>query len=190
MLPTLIAQGIILGVIFLELAFLTWRYHVTVSRPVRVRMLRQKFYALRDQIIWLVAENKASEKDPEWQTLYKLVNAAASAASVVSLNSLSTAGAILRAVGSPRPEPGKWVQALSGPLAELWIEFILALLSTVRESLAGRLALSIAIRSLAGTKQQSLPAADETRYHEWERAANELSNWRNTKPPISGTCTA
>jgi hypothetical protein len=188
MLATIIAQGIILAAILLELAFLTWRYHVTVSRPVRMRMLRQRFYALRDKTIWLVAENKVSEKDPAWRELYRLINAAASAAGVENLNSLSTAVSILRAVGSPRPDAGNWLKGVSGPIAELWIEFICTLLSVVRESLAGRVALTIALKAIAGGVRQSLPAPDETRYHEWERAADEMNNWRNTNTPMSGPC--
>lgn len=54
--------------------FLRYRYRATISRTARRQQYQYSMFALRDEVIRLVVESKVEENDPQWATLYRVVN--------------------------------------------------------------------------------------------------------------------
>ena len=68
------SQSILAAVGIAFVLFLRYRYRSTISRTARRQQYQYAMFALRDDVIRLVVESKVDEKDPQWSTLYRVVN--------------------------------------------------------------------------------------------------------------------
>jgi hypothetical protein len=78
----LMAQAVNAAIVILFGCFLVWRYHLRVGRTARLRSYQYRMFAIRDEVIRLVAEQKITESDNRWRKLYTLANEAARATNV------------------------------------------------------------------------------------------------------------
>lgn len=171
----------------MEATYLVWRYHVTISRPLQLRSLQQRLFALRDELIYLVAEGKFKEDDTDWQALYKVVNDSAKATSIDQFRSGSALA--LRALHDALP-PSKAERdrfpTFPVALQVLWLHYVLAVLKIVTESWRFRTILALARHwSLVKKWLERARPKEVKRYREWLESANEFE--RQGKPPKSNT---
>jgi hypothetical protein len=186
----LLAQSVWCVLFALEAAFLVWRYHVVVSRPVRIRAFRQRLFALRDRAILLVAEDQAKENDPDWQMLYRALNHSAKAASVGEMkNGFLFVRKLLRSNDPPSKEDRLKFGQLPPPLLELWADYVVTVFSIVWEgSLLLRLAVRLAHRFPFVKRLFERRNPKETdSYRGWEASADELKHIRVNSPTTPAT---
>lgn len=174
----------------LEACFLVWRYHVTISRPVKIRAFRQRLFALRDQAILLVAEGQALENDPNWQMLYRALNHSAKAASVGEMkNGFLFVRRLLRNNEPPSKEERLKFAQLPPPLLELWADYVGTVFSIVWEgSLLLRLAVRLAHRFQFVKRIFERRNPKETdNYQGWEASADEFKHLQVNSPSTATT---
>jgi hypothetical protein len=165
--------------------FLVWRYHMKLSRPVAIRAFRQRLFALRDKVIFLVAEGQFREDDPDWQKLYRTLNHSAKATSVVQMkNGLSFVWRLLRLVKPPSEKDLQRVEILPKPLLELWAEYIVTVFSIVWEgSFWVRLVVRLAHHSGMVKRWLEQHRPKETAsYRGWQSSAESFRDFQHTPP--------
>lgn len=169
----------------LEGLFLVWRYHVKLSHPVELRAFRQRLFALRDRAIFLVAEGRFREDDPNWQKLYRTLNHSAKAATVGQMkHGLWFVWKLLRLVKPPSKEERERFEQLPEPLLELWASYIVTVFTIVWEgSVWLRIIVYLAHRFGIVNRWLERHRPKETAsYRGWETSADDFKGFQRTTP--------
>ena len=170
-------SGQILGCVIIALLglFLYWRYQVTVARKAQIQAFQYRLFAVRDQVIFLVASEKVSEDDHHWIQLYEHVNNSADWIRVEKMrHGLRFVLRFLRSLSTPSDEMIQEIKRTPKPILEVWEKYAISVVTICYQgSWVLRLCLYLAskLQLIASVIRHKLPK-ESSSYTYWNKLAH------------------